>query len=138
MEEKSLSITFIIPTLNSSRFLDKCFNSIIDQEYPKEKIKIMVVDGGSKDETFLLANKFGAEVVHNEKILCEPAVVLGMQKAQTDLCVIMGADNSLVGRNWIKEMVKPFEDPNIFAAYPSLKTRRKILLTKYVNSFIIL
>jgi len=136
MSKEFLSVTFIIPTLNSHRFLNNCFSSIKNQDYPPEKIKIMAVDGGSNDETLFLARKFGVEIVHNEKILCEPAVVLGMQKASTDLCVIMGADNSLADKNWLREMTKPFENEEVFAAYPALKNKQTdTWLTKYVNTF---
>lgn len=129
-------ITFIIPTLNSSRFLDICFQSIKNQDYPSEKMEILVMDGGSTDKTIELANKYGARVVKNERILCEPGVAAGMKEAKGNLCVIMGADNSLSNSSWLKEMVKPFSKTDIFAAYPKLINKKTdTWLTKYVNSF---
>lgn len=129
-------VTFIIPTLNSSRFLDVCFQSIRNQEYPSDKMEILVMDGGSKDATLELAHKYGARVARNERVLCEPGVVTGMKEAKGELCVIMGADNSLASTTWMQEMVKPFADHTILAAYPGLLNKKNdTWLTKYVNHF---
>ncbi|MBI5183738.1 MAG: glycosyltransferase [Nitrospinae bacterium] len=39
--------TCIIPTLNSARILRDCLDSVAIQDYPKEKIEIIIADGGS-------------------------------------------------------------------------------------------
>ena len=44
-------VSFIIPTLNAAGILGNCLASIRNQDYPKERYEILVVDGGSKDGT---------------------------------------------------------------------------------------
>ena len=59
------SVSVLIPTLNAARTLDRCLTSIVEQDYPKELVEIIVADGGSNDGTQELAASFGAEVIEN-------------------------------------------------------------------------
>lgn len=45
------TVAIIIPTLNEKKFLSRCLDSVIAQSYPFEEMDVMVVDGGSKDNT---------------------------------------------------------------------------------------
>ncbi|MFH1691076.1 MAG: glycosyltransferase family 2 protein [Candidatus Omnitrophota bacterium] len=103
-----LSLTFVIPVLNASQHLACCLKSIRDQDYPKEKVEIFIVDGGSTDTTIEIATEFGAKVLHNEKRLAEYGVQLGVGEATSDLLVVFAADNELVGRDWAAKVVDVF------------------------------
>lgn len=41
-------ISILIPTLNAASVLEKCFRSIANQDYPKEKIEVIVADGSKR------------------------------------------------------------------------------------------
>lgn len=58
-------VSVIIPTYNSEGTLDLCLQSIINQSY--KKIEIVVVDGGSVDDTLKISQKYGVKVVRTEK-----------------------------------------------------------------------
>ncbi len=45
-------ITLIIPVYNSAETLEACIKSVALSDYPEELIQIMLVDNGSKDESF--------------------------------------------------------------------------------------
>ncbi len=45
------SISIIVPTFNRSYTIERCLNSILEQDYPDHKIEIIVVDDGSYDCT---------------------------------------------------------------------------------------
>jgi glycosyltransferase involved in cell wall biosynthesis len=51
-------ISIIIPCRNEERFIGKCLDSILEQDYPKDKIEVLVVDGISTDETKAVIKKF--------------------------------------------------------------------------------
>lgn len=130
------TITFVIPIYNSGHFLNDCFESIRKQEYPRAKIEIICPDGGSKDEGWKIAKKFGAIVINNPKRLAEPGFMLGAKKAKGELITYMGADNRLAEKDWIKKMVAPFADPKIQGAYSWHRNNpRNTWLTKYFNAF---
>ncbi len=44
-------ISVIVPCLNEERFISKCLDSILKQDYPKERLEVLIVDGMSKDRT---------------------------------------------------------------------------------------
>lgn len=46
MRKKFPSISILIPTLNAASVLEGCLKSIVKQNYPKEKIEIIIADGG--------------------------------------------------------------------------------------------
>ncbi len=46
----------MIPTLNQGRFLSKCLDSILTQNY--ENIEIILIDGGSSDHTLSIINEY--------------------------------------------------------------------------------
>lgn len=130
------SVSILIPTLNADSFLETCLSSIASQDYPKEKMEIIVTDGGSKDKTLEMAKRYGCRVIFNKKILAEPGVNLGLEKAKNDICFVFAADNELVGRDWIRKMVEPFSDPEILAAFPKqVSFPSDSWLTKYDNTF---
>lgn len=47
----SLLVSIIIPCRNEEKFIGKCLDSIIAQDYPKDKLEVLVVDGMSEDRT---------------------------------------------------------------------------------------
>lgn len=130
------SITFVIPIFNSAWLLKDCLESIKKQNYPKNKIEIILPDGGSKDNGSQIGKKYGAKVIQNKKRLAEPGFMLGAQIAKGGLVVYMGADNRLVESDWIEKMVKPFADKKIIGAFPWVNSRKEnTWLTKYFNAF---
>ncbi|NTV99674.1 MAG: glycosyltransferase [Oscillochloris sp.] len=56
------SVSVIIPTRNSARFLAECLNSILNQSFPAAEI--IVCDNNSTDETVALAHQFSTTVLH--------------------------------------------------------------------------
>jgi len=59
MEQPLVSV--IIPTWNSSRTLDLCLQSIKNQTY--KEIEVLIVDGGSNDDTLKIARKYKVNVI---------------------------------------------------------------------------
>lgn len=58
------SLTIIIPTYTSSAyFLENTLKAIYSQDYPSEKLEVIVVDNESKDATVDIARRHGAAVI---------------------------------------------------------------------------
>jgi len=53
-------ISIIIPTRNSEKVIPFCFKGIKKQNYPKDKIEVIVVDNESSDNTIAYCKKNGA------------------------------------------------------------------------------
>src|SRR5208283_5585307 len=57
-EEPKFSI--IVPTKNEEVVIGRCLNGLLDLDYPKDKLEIIVVDGNSADSTGKVCSEFSA------------------------------------------------------------------------------
>ena len=119
------SISVLIPTLNAASVLEKCLKSIANQEYPKEKIEIIIADGGSTDKTLAIAKKYKARIYLNPLKTGEAGKAVALKKAKGELIALIDSDNLLPDKNWLKRMVKPFADPEIVGSGPWEFTYRR-------------
>src|SRR5690606_29517537 len=53
-----LSTTIIVPCYNEEKTVEKTVESLLDLDYPPEKLTIMVVDDGSTDNTWEIVQKY--------------------------------------------------------------------------------
>jgi len=128
-------ISIVIPTLNSESTLRDCLASVDNQRYAKEKIETLIVDGGSKDNTLSISKNFGCRIIRNPFVTHPRGRPLGIAAAKGDLILCLDSDNILDSNEWLRRMVAPFQDPDIFASEPLYYTARDSdsLLTKYCS-----
>ncbi len=97
-------ITFSIPTYNAATNLADCLKSIRNQNYPQDRIEIIIADGGSEDDTVEIAKKYGAQVYYNEKRLADYGAKIIAKNATGDLFVAFAADNELGSSDWAQRV----------------------------------
>jgi cellulose synthase/poly-beta-1,6-N-acetylglucosamine synthase-like glycosyltransferase len=66
--------SIIVPTKNEENVIERCLNGIMNVDYPKEKIEIIVVDGKSGDNTLKLCAEFCEKYPQNIKVISEKTV----------------------------------------------------------------
>ncbi len=118
------SVTIIVPCWNEETTVSKTIHSLLDLDYPKDKLKIMIVDDGSKDNTWEIIQKFKdnpqIELHRKENGGKYTALNYGISKLSTDLVGCLDAD-SYVDRNALNQIVTYFEDTETMAVAPSIK-----------------
>ncbi len=57
MKENFPFVSIIIPCFNEEKYIGKCLSSLLEQDCPKEKTEVLVVDGDSKDKTREISRK---------------------------------------------------------------------------------
>lgn len=109
---KALTVSIIVATYNSERTLDFVLKSIKKQVYPMSKIEIIIVDGGSKDKTLEIAQKYNTKIVYVPSHLqnAEYNKGVGIQKAKNEIVILVDHDNILPHKYWIKRIIQPFVD----------------------------
>lgn len=103
------SISCVIATYNSSLTAKECLESVFGQDYPKDKLEVIIVDGGSTDSTLEILEKFKVRLY---KVLPEDQEAeynkgIGVSHAKNELILLIDIDNVLPHRDWLKKMVKP-------------------------------
>jgi len=128
------SISIVIPTYNSERTLAQCLESIVRQDYPRGKIEIIIADGGSKDKTLEIAEKFSVDrILHNPLRIGEAGKAVGVEAAKNEIMLLQDSDNILDRQDWLRRMIEPFEDTGIIGTEPLYYTYREedSLITRY-------
>jgi glycosyltransferase involved in cell wall biosynthesis len=108
------SVSIVMPTYNSERTLSLCLESIAAQNYSREKIELIIVDGGSRDRTLEIAREFKAtKILRNPLRTGEAGKAVGVREARNEIIALIDSDNILPNKEWLREMTKPFEDDQI-------------------------
>lgn len=108
--KKPPSLSIVIATFNAQNTIADCLESIKNQEYPKSKIEIVIVDGSSKDKTLSIVKQFTNKiiVVDPKKQNAEYNKAIGISHAKGEILVMLDHDNILPHKHWFLHMVEPF------------------------------
>jgi len=114
-------VSVVIPTHNRKKKLEHLIRSILESDYPKDKLEIIVVDDASTDGTYKHIKKLfpQVKVIRNdeEKLVAESRNI-GI-KASRGKYVFLIDDDNVVDRNTIKELVEFMEKhPEVGVAGP--------------------
>lgn len=115
------AISIILPTFNEEKRIEKCLTSIRKQNYPKNKIELIVVDDRSKDKTVEIARVFGAKVISSGTHHIERSKSLGLEKALNEYIFFIDADNVLTSDNWFRDCIKIFNKNREVVGVQSLR-----------------
>ena len=108
-------ISVVIPAYNEEKNIEKCLKSIFSSNYPKNNIEVIVVDDGSKDNTLKILKKYKRVKVLRQKHLGKvEALNRGVLNTSNKFIVTIDAD-TIVDKNCIMELVRPFSDRRIGA-----------------------
>lgn len=104
------TISVVIASYNSERTVEKVLSSVAMQDYPRQKVEVIVADGGSKDKTLEIAEDFGAKIINVDpkKQNAEYNKGVGVNKAKNEILLLLDHDNIIPHRGWFKKIVKPF------------------------------
>lgn len=118
------AVTIAVPCWNEERTIEATVNSLLKLEYPKEKVKIFLIDDGSTDNTWSIINKFShlpnIEVFHKENGGKYTALNLALQNLETDFFGGFDAD-SIVHPEALVRIMSCFENDRVaMAVAPSV------------------
>ncbi len=121
----------IVPAYNEEKSVKATLNSIINLDYPKEKLEVIVINDGSTDKTkeiienFISNNPLNKINLINQKNQGKgKAMNVGLEKAKGEFFACLDAD-SFVASDAIEEMLPYFEkDQLVGAVCPLLKVKK--------------
>ncbi len=119
VEEVLPTVSVLIPARNEEKNLAACLDSLLQLNYPFDKIEILVGNDQSVDTTAEIAKGYDRQFAHIHLVDVLPQYhglkarsnVLAqlVKKSKNKLLVFLDADMT-VGLNWLKEMVAPTKD----------------------------
>lgn len=125
----SLRITVVIPVRDDARLLEGCLASLAGQDRPADEV--IVVDNASTDDTAAVARRFGATVIHEERLGVTAASARGFDTAAGDIIARCDAD-CVLPATWLSRIEAVLEadaeavavtGPATFYDLPPLRNR---------------
>jgi len=134
------TVTVVVPCLNEQNTIAGTAQSLINLDYPKDKLRIILVDDGSTDNTWKVmqgfSNEPNIELIHNEKNGGGKHVPLniGLAKADGEFFACLDAD-SYVKEDTLVRLLSYFEEhPQCMAVAPSVITIKPTKLVERAQS----
>lgn len=111
-----MTVSIIIPNYNGAQLLEKNLPSVFDAlNNFKGKVKVVVVDDGSTDNSLEVLEKFDVKVITNKRNLGFSSTInRGVKEAEGDIVILLNTDVS-VNKDFLEPLLKHFSDPKVFA-----------------------
>ena len=118
------NVCMIVPCFNEEKTVIKTVHSLLNLDYPKDKLEIIIIDDGSTDKTYQQAEKLlkykQIKLFHKENGGKWTALNYGIEKTNAEFIGCLDAD-SFVASNALKLVMAHFTNKNIMAVTSSLK-----------------
>lgn len=121
-----MQVSIIITCRNEEKFIAGCLDSFLGQDYPKEKVEILVVDGYSEDGTRKILEDYSKKnktikVINNPNKVTPFAFNLGIRNSIGEVIFLAGA-HAKYDKNYISKCVKYLQEHNAEVVGGVLKT----------------
>jgi len=120
-------ISVIIPAFNEEEYIEKTIRSVLNADYPKDKISIILVDDGSVDNTYKIATAIKdkrLQVFKKKNGGKARALNFGIAKAKTEFIATLDAD-SYISKSAIWKLLPYFKDPEVVAVTAAIKVMER-------------
>ncbi len=89
-------VSVIIPCRNEEKFINQCLDSLLLQDFPKEKMEILVINGASEDKTAKIIREYSLKypfikLLSNQKKFTPFGLNIGIKDSRGDFIVRMDA-----------------------------------------------
>jgi GT2 family glycosyltransferase len=105
-------VSFVIPVINDAARLERCLRSIRANEYPADRLEIVVVDNGSTDDSPAVATRLGARVLVLAGSRVGALRNLGVSAATGEVIAFVDADHEIV-TGWVGCAVEELADERV-------------------------
>ena len=93
-------ISLLVAVRNESRFIEDCLQSILDQTYSQEQLEVIILDGGSSDGTWEIAERLikghpNFKLIENSKVTQSAAWNMGIEICNGEIISIVSGHVTL-------------------------------------------
>lgn len=119
-------VSVIIPCLNEEKYIGKCLDSVVANDYPKDCLEILVVDGMSSDGTRDILAQYERrysymKVLQNPKTIIPAALNVGIKAAKGEIILRLDA-HTTYGTDYFSKCVESLQKHNADNVGGVLKT----------------
>ncbi|MCJ7792565.1 MAG: glycosyltransferase [Candidatus Marinimicrobia bacterium] len=108
---RNRKISIIVPVYNGEKLIKGCLDALINQDYPKDKYEIVVVNDGSVDKTAQIVKKFPVRLINLKKNMGKvKAREIGARAAKFSQLAFIDA-GCIADKNWLAAVRKANYQP---------------------------
>jgi cellulose synthase/poly-beta-1,6-N-acetylglucosamine synthase-like glycosyltransferase len=113
-------VSIIVAAYNSQDTIGECLKSILAQNYPADAFEVIVMDGGSKDDTVKISEQYPIKVF-SIRLNCPAAYNYAMKIAANPIMGYIDAD-AKVEADWLQKLVPHLDEPQVAGVSGSIET----------------
>jgi poly-beta-1,6-N-acetyl-D-glucosamine synthase len=119
-------VTILVPAYNEQKWISRTINSLLEVDYPKDKLQLILINDGSSDNTINIMkeyqkqNKKLIEVIDKVNSGKSDSLNQALNYAKGDVIAVLDADAFLPPET-LKKMVGYFDHEKVMAVTPSIK-----------------
>lgn len=89
-------LSIVCPIYNEEKYIVRCIDSILSQDYPKDDLEVLFIDGMSSDRTYEIVEQYAKQysyihLLRNPKGIVPTAMNIGIKAAKGDVIIRLDA-----------------------------------------------
>jgi cellulose synthase/poly-beta-1,6-N-acetylglucosamine synthase-like glycosyltransferase len=126
-------ISVIVPVYNNEKIIAACLHALLEQDYPKDRYEVVVVDNNSTDKTKEIIQSMPVKyLLEKDNQTSYAARNKGVRETESEIVAFIDAD-CIADKNWISRGVAPFSDTKVGCVAGEVKN---VAPTNDVESYI--
>ena len=106
-------VSVVVPAYNEHSRIADCIEALLAQDYPKDRLEVIVVDNNSTDGMDEVIKRYPVTLLH-ERNMQTPAATrnTGIHQARGEIVALTDGDCK-PRSDWVRRIVAPFTDPDV-------------------------
>ncbi|MCP4117299.1 MAG: glycosyltransferase [Desulfobacteraceae bacterium] len=109
-----MDVSIIIPAFNEEKNISLCLDSIFENNFPRNRFEVIVVDNGSTDRTRDVVSAYDVTLLRDDDKNISGLRNMGALSAKGEVIAFVDAD-CIVSPSWLSAAEKYFDTPGIVA-----------------------
>lgn len=141
MTARRKTVSLILPVFNEERYIEDCVRSLLEQDYPREELEILLMDGMSTDGTMAILRRLEAEfpdtvrVLENPRRIQSSAMNLGAEAARGEYILRVDV-HAEYPPNYVSACVRMLNETDAVNAGCALRTAARTKTGKRIAKFL--
>jgi len=126
------TVSVIVPVLNARDTIVDLLDSLMRVDYDRDKLEIVIVDGGSTDGTQDLIRSYPVRMIVERRRGLNLARNTGLKNSSGEIVLFTDSD-CVVSEDWVKKIVRNFMDSNVGCVGGTVLRYDDSLLSRYAD-----